>query len=57
MERSAVPSGRYAQSPSYLRSLAGRFGLGERQLARAPIRRERDGFAEGWLALFERQAY
>ena len=52
-----LPSGRYAQSPSYLRGLADQSGMIERQMVRAPIRRERDGFAEGWLALFERRAY
>lgn len=49
-----LPSGRYAQSPAYLRELAARSGLAERRLARTPIRRDGRGFAEGWLALFER---
>jgi len=49
-----LPSGRYAQSPAYLRSLAARTGLAERRLERTPIRRDGEGFAQGWLALFER---
>jgi predicted TPR repeat methyltransferase len=49
-----LPSGRYAQSPAYLRELAARTGLAERRLERAPIRREGESFAQGWLALFER---
>jgi predicted TPR repeat methyltransferase len=49
-----LPSGRYAQSPAYLRGLAARSGLAERSLERAPIRRDGEGFAQGWLALFER---
>jgi predicted TPR repeat methyltransferase len=50
------PSGRYAQSPAYLRSLAAQFGLEERSLRRTDIRREGRGHAEGWLALFSRTA-
>jgi predicted TPR repeat methyltransferase len=50
------PSGRYAQSPAYLRSLAAQFGLEERSLQRTDIRREGRGHAEGWLALFSRTA-
>jgi predicted TPR repeat methyltransferase len=51
-----LPSERYAQSPAYLRSLAARAGLVERHLERAPIRRDGEGFAQGWLALLERAA-
>ena len=46
------PTGRYAQSPGYLRSLAAREGLEERSLEPTYIRREGHGHAEGWLALF-----
>jgi predicted TPR repeat methyltransferase len=46
------PTGRYAQSPRYLRALAAQSGLGERRLERTLIRREGRGHAEGWLALF-----
>jgi len=48
------PSGRYAQSPAYLRELAAGCGLVETRLERTPIRREGRGHAEGWLALFTR---
>jgi predicted TPR repeat methyltransferase len=48
------PSGRYAHSPEYLRSLAAQTGLQERSLEPARIRREARGHAEGWLALFAR---
>ena len=48
------PSGRYAQSPAYLRELAASCGLRETRLERTPIRREGRGYAEGWLALFAR---
>lgn len=51
-----LPSGRYAQSPAYLRELGAAAGLAERLLERAPIRREGAGYAEGWLALFARPA-
>lgn len=51
-----LPSGRYAQSPAYLRALAQRFGLAELALERTRIRREAQGHAEGWLALFARRA-
>jgi len=50
------PSGRYAQSPDYLRSLAAQWGLEERSLRRTLIRREGRGHAGGWLALFSRTA-
>lgn len=46
------PTGRYAQSPVYLRTLAAQSGLQERSLERTLIRREGRGHAEGWLALF-----
>ena len=46
------PTGRYAQSPAYLRSLAAQSGLEEQSLKRSLIRREGRGHAEGWLALF-----
>ena len=46
------PTGRYAQAPSYLRTLAAQHGLEERSLERTLIRREGRGHAEGWLALF-----
>lgn len=46
------PTGRYAQSPGYLRTVAARLGLEERSLEPTHIRREGDGHAEGWLALF-----
>ena len=46
------PTGRYAQSPGYLRALAAQSGLQERRLERATIRREGRGHAQGWLALF-----
>ena len=49
------PTGRYAQSPAYLRSLAALAGLEERSLEPAHIRREGQGHAEGWLALFARK--
>jgi predicted TPR repeat methyltransferase len=48
------PSGRYAQSPAYLRELAASCGLEESRFERVPIRREGGGHAEGWLALFTR---
>jgi predicted TPR repeat methyltransferase len=48
------PTGRYAQSPGYLRALATQSGLEERRLERTLIRREGRGHAEGWLALFAR---
>jgi predicted TPR repeat methyltransferase len=47
-------TGRYAQSPAYLRSLAAHAGLAERSMERTLIRREGRGHAEGWLALFAR---
>jgi predicted TPR repeat methyltransferase len=50
------PTGRYAQSPGYLRALAAQSGLVERRLERTHIRREALGHAEGWLALFARSA-
>lgn len=46
------PTGRYAHSPGYLRSLAAQAGLQEHRLEPARIRREARGHAEGWLALF-----
>ena len=49
-------SGRYAQSPAYLQSLAAQCGLEERTLHRTLIRREGRGHAEGWLALFSKTA-
>ncbi len=48
------PTGRYAQSPDYLRELAVRSGLQERKIGAAPIRREGSGHVEGWIALFAR---
>lgn len=51
-----LPTGRYAQSPAYLRALAGRCGLEEVRLERTRIRRESRGYAEGWLALFARRS-
>lgn len=51
-----LPSGRYAQSPGYLRSLAARSGMEERGMERTRIRREGRGHAAGWLALFSRTA-
>ena len=51
-----LPSGRYAQSPGYLRALAAQSGFEERRLERTQIRREGRGHAEGWLALFARTA-
>ena len=50
------PSGRYAQSPVYLRALAAQSQLNERRLERAHIRREARGHVEGWLALFAKSA-
>jgi predicted TPR repeat methyltransferase len=50
------PTGRYAQSPEYLRALAAQCGLEERSMERTLIRREGRGHAEGWLALFARTA-
>ena len=50
------PTGRYAQSPDYLRTLAAQVGLEERSLEPTLIRREGRGHAEGWLALFARKA-
>jgi predicted TPR repeat methyltransferase len=47
-------SGRYAQSPRYLRRLAAVSGLLERRLEDTRIRREGEGYAEGWLAVFSR---
>ncbi len=46
------PTGRYAQSPGYLRTLAAQSGLEERSIEGTLIRREGRGHAEGWLALF-----
>jgi predicted TPR repeat methyltransferase len=53
---SLQPTGRYAQSPGYLRALAAQSGLEERRLERTLIRREGRGHAEGWLALFAKRA-
>lgn len=50
------PTGRYAQSPDYLRALAGRVGLEECSFESARIRRDGRGYAEGWLALFGKPA-
>ncbi len=50
------PTGRYAQSPAYLRSLAAQSGLEERAMQRTLIRREGHGHAEGWLALFAKSS-
>jgi len=50
------PTGRYAQSPAYLRALAAQFGLEERSMARTQIRCQGSGHAEGWLALFAKTA-
>lgn len=46
------PSGRYAQSLAYVRSLAGGCGLAERQVLEAPLRREAGAFLNGWLVCF-----
>ena len=51
-----LPSGRYAQSPGYLRTLAAQSGLEERAMVSTRIRREGRGHAEGWLALFAKTA-
>jgi predicted TPR repeat methyltransferase len=48
------PTGRYAQSPGYLRKLAAQSGLRERKIERTHIRREGSGHTEGWIALFAR---
>jgi predicted TPR repeat methyltransferase len=48
------PTGRYAQSPAYLRALASQCGLVECSMTSTRIRREGRGHAEGWLALFEK---
>lgn len=45
-------SGRYAHAPAYLRTLAARCALSERTLERMRLRREGQGYAEGWLACF-----
>jgi len=45
-------TGRYAQSPAYLRALAAKYALEERSLEHTQIRREGRGHAEGWVALF-----
>ena len=50
------PTGRYAQSPAYLRALAAKSGLAERAMASTRIRREGSGHAEGWLALFAKSS-
>lgn len=50
------PTGRYAQSPAYLRALAAQCGLVERSMASTRIRREGHGHAEGWLVLFSTAA-
>lgn len=50
------PTGRYAQSPDYLRSLAAQCGLEERAMESTLIRREGSGHAGGWLALFSKTA-
>jgi predicted TPR repeat methyltransferase len=46
------PTGRYAQSPGYLRMLAAQSGLQERKIERAHIRCEGSSPVEGWIALF-----
>jgi len=46
------PTGRYAQSAAYLRTLAAQSGLQERSVERAHIRREGRVHVEGWIALF-----
>ena len=51
-----LPSGRYAQSPGYLRALAADAGLEERSLERTRIRRAGQGYAEGFLVLFAKPA-
>jgi predicted TPR repeat methyltransferase len=48
------PTGRYAQSASYLRTLAAQTALQERSIERARIRREGRAHVEGWIALFAR---
>jgi len=50
------PTGRYAQSPGYLRALASHTGMIEQRLERSRIRREAHAHAEGWLALFAKAA-
>lgn len=46
------PTGRYAQSAGYLRSLAAQSGMQERSMERAHIRSEGRVPVEGWIALF-----
>ena len=46
------PTGRYAQSPGYLRALAAQYGLEEHRMERTRIRRDGRDHLEGWLALF-----
>jgi predicted TPR repeat methyltransferase len=48
------PSGRYAHSPRYVRTLAAQCGLSESQFVAAPLRREGSGYTQGWLAIFVR---
>jgi predicted TPR repeat methyltransferase len=50
------PTGRYAQAPGYLRTLASQHGLEERSMKRTRIRREGRGHAAGWLVLLARKA-
>jgi predicted TPR repeat methyltransferase len=47
-----MPSGRYAHSSGYLRSLAREAGLDERALLPFQLRFERDRYLEGMLACF-----
>jgi predicted TPR repeat methyltransferase len=48
------PNGRYAHSATYLRAIAARQGLSERNFERVRLRVEYGTPVEGWLALFVR---
>jgi predicted TPR repeat methyltransferase len=48
------PTGRYAHTPQYVRSVAAQAGLRERELRPLNIRREKQGFAGGYAVLLER---
>lgn len=48
------PNGRYAHSAGYLRALAARRGLAERDIERIQLRIEHGVPVEGWLAVFAR---
>jgi predicted TPR repeat methyltransferase len=49
-----MSSGRYAHSLAYVQALAAKAGLAERQAVAAPLRREGDAYARGWLVILER---